>query len=282
MLHSWLLLAAVLIVIQPSAPAPAQTTHSSGHELTLDELIAATHIYFRDTAEFPMIQNMVMTVTNSSGHVRKRRQGTYDYLVEGYPSGKHEMQVGTYFPRDADIFSDTVQAWNGALWSATASNIHAIFPVNLLWAKQEGATLVVLNRASDGVTTARLVPSQACPPFAFSDPKLFAPKAICGKSEVQLRPDLSLQRFVFDEAGLPAPVKFPPFGKTTLQSFRVDIEFQEVVIEPDPKPYVVPARVTSTLVTNKGTFNIVSEYTAKRPGTLKKKFSLEAKGSSAE
>lgn len=197
--------------------------------------------------------------------------------MEGYSSGKHEIAVRTSFPEDFNVLSAIAQAWNGTLSSAIANNVHAVFPANLLLARQAVATLTVVNRTNDGLITARLGEVQACPPFAFSDAGLFVPRAVCGESEVQLRPDLSLQRFVFEEGSLPAAVKVLPFGKTILQSFRIEIEFQEVVVDPDPQPYIVPESVTSTLVTAKGTLSMVSTYTADGPGTLKKKFSLQAR-----
>lgn len=271
MLRLCLLLTSSLFVIQPFVPALGQTGEPQEHQLTLEEVSAAASIYFRDTAEFPMLQHTVLTVTDSKGHIRKQHQGSFDYLLEGFPL-KPGAVLGTYFPRDVNIMSAIRQAWDGTLRSAIASNAYAMFPLYLLVAGQLRPTMRVVSKENDGIITAHWDASQACPAFTFSERRLYLPGLVCGDSEVELRPDLSLQRFVFDEGGLPASTKVSPFGKTILQSFRVEIDFQEVMVSPDPQPYVVPLRVTSTLVTAKGTVNIVSDYTPNGPPKLKISF----------
>ena len=228
MLRSYLVFTVGLIAVQPLLLA-AQTGAMPEPQVTLEDVVATTKIYFRDTAQFPMLQHTLLTVTDTSGKVLK---------------------------------------------SAIASNVHSIFPEYVMLAGQARGTLTIVNRADDGVLTARLQPSFECPAFAFSAASLYMPAIICGEGKIDLRPDLSMQRFVFDQGGLPASTKVGPFGKTVLQSFHVEIDFQEVTVSPDPEPYIVPERITSTLVTAKGTLSIVSDYSSTSPGTLKNRMML--------
>ena len=81
----------VLIVITMNSGALAQSAEKTGAPaeeakvgVTRGQLVKAAKLYFRDTAELPMVQVTTMTVTDAAGKARKPSTITGEYLFHGY------------------------------------------------------------------------------------------------------------------------------------------------------------------------------------------------------
>jgi hypothetical protein len=86
------------------------------------------------------------------------------------------------------------------------------------------------------------------------------PDLLCGSHQYYLDPDLTLLRYRFAAAGLPAQIKIKPFGRCVAASYQVDVEYHKVRVLQSPNPFLVPKRVVVTLATDKGNIVIASDY----------------------
>src|SRR5580704_16035611 len=75
------LIGCAILLAVPGNTRPAK---QSASKVTLEQLTSAAKHYFRDTAEFPLVQKMTMTATNVSGRVIKRQNFSGDYVFHGY------------------------------------------------------------------------------------------------------------------------------------------------------------------------------------------------------
>jgi hypothetical protein len=246
-----------------SASVSAQTTEQAALKLTREQLVKSAKVYFRDTTEFPMTQNMTFSVLDSAGRVRQVKKQSVDYVFNGYNPGKKTASGQMH--------------GKVSFWSAMRGNKMAKATLNsMLWTMIPGVRLYSdpgdyafeAQESHDGLITARLVPVAPCPPFSMEkNPDIYFPDDACGPSEFQMHDDLSFHKFVFDASGLPVSVRIGPLGKSTLRRYHVEVEFQRIMLAGDKDPFLVPRQVTATLETDKGKLVISSAYDAKKTYT---------------
>jgi len=246
------------------AVSHAQTTSQAEQAtstLTMEQLTTAAKHFFRDTAEFPLLQTMTMAVTDPAGRVIKTTNLSVDYVFRGFSPRTNS----TYGQVRGNI--SIWQAMGGAkvLKLALNSDIWTMVAGQELIADSGQYVLVANNdHTRAGLITAKLTRVEPCPMATMKNrAETFAPDVPCGASEFELKEDLSFQKFSFEVAGLPAPVKVSPFGQCTLQKYHAEIEFQSVMVAGEKDPFIVPKIVTASLETSKGKILIVSEYEAK-------------------
>jgi hypothetical protein len=246
--------------------ATTQTEQTTG-KLTMEQLTTAAKHFFRDTAEFPLLQKMTMTVTDSSGRVIKTRNLSVDYVFRGF-SPRTKSTLGNVHAEVS--FWDAIGgakilkvAMNSDIWTMVAgdelvsdSGQNEMVASSNLPANHDGARQEFI--------TAKLLPAKPCPAVTMKHhPDDYMTDLTCGASEFQLKDDLSFQKFSFEVTGLPAPVNVSPLGQCTLQRYHAEIEFQSVTVAGEKEPFIVPKKVTASLETNKGKILIVSEYEPK-------------------
>src|SRR5258708_9695999 len=71
-----------------STCAAARVTKPASGTFTREQLVKSAKIYFRDSTEFPMTQNMTFTISDSVGRVRQVKKQSVAYVFNGYSSGK--------------------------------------------------------------------------------------------------------------------------------------------------------------------------------------------------
>jgi hypothetical protein len=229
--------------------------------LTREELTAAAKLYFRDTTELPLVQQMEFFVFDSSGRIRKTDKLTLEYLFQGYNPGSktahfnvrgHESFWSAM--RGSKTFKASINSGMWTLWAGVVARDFSAYSF------EAGAASAV-----DGPVLAKLVPKESCPAFTMTkNPEFYvADGRVCGQAEFQLDRNLRFERFSYEAPGLPARAKVAPLGECMLQRYRTEIEFQTVTIPGDREPYLVPKRVTTTLETNKGRVVISSAYEPK-------------------
>lgn len=256
------LLASVPLVAQFS-PRPEQPQKIPGN-LTLADLVTSAKKYFRDTAEFPMIQTTTFSVAASSGRSSKPKTISRNYLFRGY-----SRQQGT---ANLTITGGSESMWKALRGSKLAkasanSAIWTMVPGLLLYADASSFILTLVPSASGSeLFQAKMVPINACSVLSMGhqNSQWYFPDNACGESEFQLDNDLRFKQFAFQASGLPAQVDLAPFGRCNLKSYHAELEFQEVTFPQDKAPFLVPKQITATLETDKGAVVISSIYRPKQ------------------
>jgi hypothetical protein len=232
--------------------------NSSGNP-AFDNLVSAAKVYFRDTAELPMVQVSTMTVTDKSGKSRKPNTLTAEYVFHGYSKNTHTANA---------TFHANVSIWaalRGAKMAKSSINGMAftMMPGTQIYSENNQYTFEDDASAQDGPKI-KLIPSKPCEVFTLMEMReTYLPKKDCGEMQFDLDTDSKLQKFTFESAGLPAQLKLDPFGNCSLLRYHTEITFQSVTLPNDKTPFVVPAQVTTTLTTSKGTIVLVSKYQPK-------------------
>ena len=192
----------------------AAQTGQAAERITMEQLTTAAKHFFRDTAEFPLLQKMTMTVTDSSGRVIKTQNLSVDYVFRGF-SPRTNSTLGQVHG-DISIW----QAIGGAKIMKVALNSD-------IWTMIAGQELVgdsdqyVLTASQDGtrqdLITAKILPTKPCAAVTMKrHPDDYMTDVTCGASEFQLKDDLSFQKFLFEVNGLPAPVNLKLFVPVTV------------------------------------------------------------------
>lgn len=239
------------------ARTKSQAEKQAGN-LTLDQLTTAAKRYFRDTAEFPLLQKTTFAVVDASGRARKVQTVSGEYVFRGYNRGTKTASARVH--GEVSMWAGMTGAkafkasMSSAVWTIVAG--HQLFadPGELIF---EGGE----TGAANGILTARLKPAIPCPVVTMKDHgEWYVPDHKCGPSEFHLNNDPSFQKFIIDVDGLPASVTLDAFGPCTLQRYHAEVEFQSVMMQGQKEPFLVPKLVTATLETNKGKIIITSTY----------------------
>jgi hypothetical protein len=64
-----------------------------------------------------------------------------------------------------------------------------------------------------------------------------------------------------DISELPAPGKMPYLGDVKILKIHSEGEVQEARMTDDPRPFLIPKRVVTTIETDKGTMTVTNAYT---------------------
>jgi len=222
-------------------------------EVTFGQIAKATKVYFRDSAEFPLRMYVELTITDASGHVRKHKSGKFDYDFHGYNSRSGNANTHLHGPRSLI---------NVAL-SISASSL---FPMTLLTpdAEKNYTFTIVEPPSAPGFISGHFAPIPPCEAVKWSQ-DAYTPQGLCGPLDLQLnREDVSLQRFTFDEKGLPGNAHIDVIGSVTVSSYHVEADFQKLLITGDPTPFLVPKLVSVTVETDKGKIIMRADYSAKK------------------
>ncbi len=230
-------------------------------KLTLEQLTTAAQHYFRDSAEFPLLQKTTFAVVEANGRARKVQTVSAEYVFRGYNKGTKSA--------GGRIHGD-VSMWQGM----TGAKVFKASTSSVVWAMDAGQKLYAdpgeiefeanATGGADGVRTAKMSPAKPCPTVTMKDHGAwYVPDKRCGLSEFQVGGDLSLQKYTFDLSGLPAPLEIDAFGPCILQRYHAEVEFQRVEVPGEKEPFLVPKKVTASLETSKGKVLIVSEYEPK-------------------
>jgi len=220
----------------------------------LDRITALAKIFFRDSAELPMDVSVNTVVTDPAGKVKRRAQSSVRLLFHGY-----SQQSGTYrFNSRSGWFS----TW--ALRDSLVGDF-ATFSAGTFLAPKENAVshLAIQRPTQPGGPLLVTFRDEQCPEFKLLDGYLF-PKEPCASGAYRLRSlsgnDLEFQDLSFDIANLPAAAKIAYLGAVQISSFHVDADFQKVLLPGDPKPFLIPKTVTTTITTDKGKIAITNAY----------------------
>lgn len=239
----------ILIIV---ATVPCVPAAFSADELTLGQVAKASKVYFRDSAELPLLMNVEMTITDQSGRIRKHKTGKFNYDFQGYNSRSDHMHLN-------------LKGSKAVSKAAVSISISSLAPAILLGPEAEKSfTFRTSEPGSPDLVLANMAPVPACDPFEWSADS-YSSKSLCGSFEVQLQKnDFELKHVTFNAYGLPASAVIDVFGPVTILRFRSEADFQKVLIAGDPKPFLVPKLVTVTVDTDKGKIVMSSEYALRK------------------
>ncbi|HYX52598.1 MAG TPA: hypothetical protein VE783_04055 [Candidatus Limnocylindrales bacterium] len=239
---SKILLASTAVFL--SAVLSSAQTPNAPREVSFDQVRAAARTTLRDSAEFPLRLTIETTFRDKSGKIISQKKGRTDYNFHGFN------------PRAGQANFD-LRGSRGTF----ASAVNTFFAISMLgsvvWedAEKVYAVQITDDAAQPDLVSARLSPP-GCDPFKWSE-KHQSVESYCGTSELHLhRRDLTLDRYEFEASGLPAPAIVKPFGNTTILKVHVSYDFQNITIPTDPKPYLLPQHMNTTIETDKGTLQI--------------------------
>jgi hypothetical protein len=252
----------VLIVLTLNLGALAQgaeeknaPSEEAALSVTRGQLVKAAKLYFRDTAELPMVQ--VTTVT--AGKARKPSTITGEYLFHGYSKNKKTSNAS---------FQGNISMWavlRGAKVAKASLNsmFFTMMPGVEIYSETDDYAFEDATGAQK-LPRVKMLPIKPCPVFSVTQiSESYLPEHPCGEMDFDLDTDSKLQRFTFESAGLPAQLKLYPFGKCTLLRYHAEVAFQSVTLLDEKTPFLVPAQVTTTVETSKGSIVLLSKYQPK-------------------
>ena len=221
-------------------------------EVTFAQVAKATKIYFRDSAEFPLLMNVELTLTDTSGRVRKHKTGKFKYNFHGYNSRSAKASLNVRGPKPL-------------IKAAAALALSSLTAIAVLTPDAEKVFVVTLAApAESGIISVQMVSVSPCGVTRWVD-QLSSPEQPCGPLNLQLKKDdVSLQRFTFDQTKVPLAANIDSVGAVTISSYHVEDEFQKVMISGDPNPFLVPKTFTITMETDKGKIILRADYSVKK------------------
>ena len=225
---------------------------AAGADLTPDRVVVLAKIYFRDSAEVPLKVSVTTVVTDRAGKVKERHQSAVTMIFHGY-----NLQTGSFSLRSNSGWFNT-----GALRDSLGGDLTAFISAAYLMPSKEVDRKLEISPDKPVVT----VYDVNCPALSLS-PRWLFPKATCGAARFTLAPaldDWEFQHFEFASSGPAAPAKIKYLGNVQLMAFHATVDFQANFLPGDPKPFLWPKMVVTTLTTDKGSVSVTNHYSAKR------------------
>ncbi len=256
------LLAMSPILLTCSFPLPASAADDA--EVTPDRVMALAKTYFRDSAEVPMDVAVITVVTDKSGKMKRSAQSGVRMIFRGYG-----LQTRSFNLNGRSGWFNT-----GALRDSMSGNMAAFAAPLFLMPGKDGAWKFDLRQPSrPGEPILAVNRAEPCQPFELMPPrggKYLYPWHPCGAMQftVAVKPSNEpvFERYAFDAAGLPVPVKVAYLGDAQLLAFHVDIEFQEGFLPGESKPFLWPKETVTSAATDKGKITITNRYSPRAQG----------------
>jgi hypothetical protein len=212
-----------------------------------EQITALSKTFLRDSAELPMDVAVTAVVTDAAGKQKRNAHSTVRFVFHGYNG-----ETGRWnFRSNSGMFSMRI------LNESVGGSFAFIDAFARLTPQKDNPPLEV-----DGFS-ARTGPGD-CKQFRMS--KRFPyPEDFCYTTEYRLARDasgdLAIERFALDIHGLPAQATVPYLGDVRVLKIHSDGEVQQARMPDDPRPFLIPKRVTTTLETDRGKIVVTNTYT---------------------
>ena len=225
---------------------------------TRDEITTLSKSFLRDSAELPMDVAVATVVKNAKGKTIRDAHSNVRFLFRGYnaQSGRFSFRAQTGM-MSLRILHDSV-----------GGNFAVIDAFALLAPHPDGLTDVAVDGGQGGEPFILRTAQTDCREFVMSGKHMF-PEKRCAKAEFRVRKDaagaLSIERFGFDILNLPAKGKLPYLGEGEVRRFHADGELQQAKLPDDPRPFLIPKRVVTTVEGDKGIIVILDNRIVTKP-----------------
>ncbi len=193
-------------------------------------------------------------VKDSAGKQKRNANSTVRFLFRGYNGESQRWS----FRSSSGMFSTRILhdslGGNFALMDAfTALAPRGADTLPLIIDDRPAGTPFVVRSANkdchDFTMTGQFTyPDKKCPEVAF----------YMGRDPAG---ELSIERFTVDVGALPALGKVPYLGDAQVLKIHADGEVQQARLPDDPKPFLIPKRVTTTIESDRGTVTVTNAYT---------------------
>ena len=191
------------------------------------------------------------TVRNAAGKTTKTSHSTVHVLFKGYSLRTHHFS----FQGNSGWFS------TGSLRDSFSGNFAAFMAAGMIADPPEGAEV----RVEPGLVSVR---TMACKSTELME-QYPIPKHFCGTVSYRLGADTDggpvFEHFTLDLAGLPARAKLAYLGEVEISGYRIDGDFQKALLPGDPKPFLLPGKIVTSITTNKGNLESTNDYSPHPP-----------------
>ncbi len=243
----------LVLLLVGIAGLECQTPSAPPEKLTFENLIKATRVTLRDSAELPMEMKVSLVASDATGSIRKLKNGSFQFDFHGFNPRSGNSSWKLHGNR-----STTDAAMNSSLFV-----IGPIIVVDHGLAEHYTFDVTEAKGANSYVGLKARPNAAEVQPFDWSTQDQL-PNKLGGVMNFEFeKEDLSLHGYILEATGLPINTKVEPFGKCTLLSYRMNVEFQTELLEGDPKPFLIPKRSITTIETNKGKV-VIDTYFALR------------------
>jgi hypothetical protein len=217
-------------------------------------------MFLRDSAELPMDVAVTTVVTNARGRQTRRSETTVHLLFKGY-----SQQAERFTWTSHGGFLHLRQ-----LHDSLAGDFNIFKAFAMVVPDKNGETKWNLAEAGAGLLV-RLVQTD-CKGFEMNG-ELY-PKVGCSSVEFHLgrnaAGDLKVERFTLDSQNLPAAGRLRYLGDVQVRRYHAEGDVQDGYLPNDPRPFLVPRRVVTTIETDKGTIVVTDEHSMAAPETKRK------------
>jgi hypothetical protein len=228
------------------------------------KIAALSQMLLRDSAELPLDVAVTTVLTDPAGKEKRRSQSSAHLLFHGYN-------------READRFSFVANSgWfaSGALRDSLSGD-YAVFEAFSRFApKMDGGTAFETRQQQrPGQALLVSAPGPDCHDFSMGEGVLY-PHKHCSSVEFRVGSDSTgsptVEGFSLEILNLPAPAKIPYLGAVQIRGIHAEGDIQKSHLPNDPQPFFIPRRVTTSIVTDKGTIALTNAYTLKASPVRKK------------
>jgi hypothetical protein len=221
------------------------------------EITALSKSFMRDSAELPMTVAVETVVTNAKGKKVRNTHSTTEFVFRGYNG---QTGRGT-FKINAGLMSYRV------MHDSIAPNF-AVLDAFMAIAPQPDGLKAVAVEGGQGGEPFLLKTDAKCEDVKFAMGGQFPyPNKRCYATEFRVRRDatgaLTIERFQVDVGNLPAEGKVPYLGLAQVRKVHAEGEVQAARLPDDPRPFLIPKRVTVSIESDKGTAVVTNQYTLK-------------------
>ena len=128
--------------------------------LTLDQLVGAAKRYFRDTAEFPLQQKTIFSVSDAKGRIRQTKSQLTEFVFQGY---KPREKTGHFNVKGKTSLWQAMRGSN-MVKVAAGSALWTMVPGVVLYAEPGQFTFAAksIDLAADRLS-AQWTPNETCP-----------------------------------------------------------------------------------------------------------------------
>jgi hypothetical protein len=154
----------------------------------------------------------------------------------------------------------------GAMRDSVSGDLAAFFAGGMI-PKKDPSLIEIRQSPEPGKPVLVVVKDKECPALELMQRAMF-PQHPCGLARYSVNSGsqggLVFQHFSFDSAGSPAAAKIGYLGDVQVLAFHAEVEFQDVVLPGDSKPYLWPLEAVTSVTTNKGKVTISNRYSPKK------------------
>jgi hypothetical protein len=218
-----------------------------------DRVTAVFKSFLRDSAELPMDVAVTTVVTNAAGRQKRHTQATVHLVFHGY-----NQQAERFTLR-----SDTGFFHFRELHDSIAGDFEIFKAFSMVVPGKDGRTKSDVEFTEDNGGLTVRTGQNDCRGFDLKAGELWATQD-CSAVEFRLGRDaageLTVERFRIETKNLPARGNVRYLGPAEVRRLYAEGELQKAYLPGDPRPFLAPKHVVTTIETDKGKVVVTGEH----------------------